>query len=431
MALMVPARADMRPALWPGARPSAVLSPEDDSLLDELQRSAFRFFVEQTDPHTGLVRDRAHSDGSKSPGKASIAASGFALSAWAVATQRGWTDRRAAIDRVRLSLKFLAEKAPRRHGFFYHFMEMGTGERAWKCEVSPIDTGLFFAGAIMAREYFGDPEITKLVNGLIRDVDWEWFLNDGKTLAMAWHDEEGFSRYRWDNYAEDMMLGFLGMGAVERPLPAGYWDSWSRTPVGTYDGFHFIEGPRALHPPVYPCLRGFPQPARRLRRLLPQFRPRLPRPAPLLHRPEKRISQLGRSALGPDVVGFGRGLQGVGRAAAHDPGQRSRRDDRALRRRGIGRVRPERGDDHPALHAHRLRGPDLEPLRLRRRVQPRDRLGQLRRHRDRPRHHAAPGGERADRLCLGGLHAGARRCRARSCAPGSSPSGATCRSPTR
>jgi hypothetical protein len=243
MALMVPARADMRPALWPGARPSAVLSPEDDALLDELQRAAFRFFVEQTDPRTGLVRDRAHSDGSKSPGKASIAASGFALSTWAVATQRGWTDRKTAIDRVRLSLKFLAEKAPRRHGFFYHFMEMDTGERAWKCEVSPIDTGLFFAGAIMAREYFGDPEITKLVNGLIRDVDWEWFLNDGKTLAMAWHDEEGFSRYRWDTYAEDMMLGFLGMGAVERPLPAGYWDAWSRTPVGTYDGFHFIEGP--------------------------------------------------------------------------------------------------------------------------------------------------------------------------------------------
>jgi len=221
-----------------------VLSPEDDALLDELQRAGFRYFAEQSDPATGLVRDRAHSDGSASPGKASIAASGFALSAWAVATQRGWTNRDTAVTHVRLALHFLAEKAPRKHGFFYHFMEMRTGERAWKCELSPIDTGLFFAGAIMAREYFSDPEITRLVDGLIHDVDWEWFLNDGKTLAMAWHDEEGFSRYRWDAYAEDMMLGFLGMGAVERPLPAGYWNAWSRTPVGTYDGFHFIEGPQ-------------------------------------------------------------------------------------------------------------------------------------------------------------------------------------------
>ena len=242
--LVLSAQAQPRPAPWPGARPAAVLSPEDDALLDELQRSAFRFFVEQAEPRTGLVRDRARADGSESQGKASIAASGFALSAWAVATERGWTSRAAAVDHVRLALHFLAEKAPRKHGFFYHFMDMDTGERAWKCELSPIDTGLFFAGAIMAREYFSDPEISRLVDGLFNDVDWEWFLNDGQTLAMAWHDEQGFSRYRWDHYSEDMMLGFLGMGAVARPLPAGYWDAWLRTPVGTYAGFHFIEGPQ-------------------------------------------------------------------------------------------------------------------------------------------------------------------------------------------
>src|SRR5271165_2318902 len=142
------------PAPWPGSRPSAVLSPEDDTLLDELQRSAFRYFVEQADPKTGLVRDRARSNGSPSEGKASIAASGFALSAWAVATQRGWVEREKAVAQVRKALRFLADKAPRKHGFFYHFMEMDTGERAWKCELSPIDTGLFFAGAVMAREFF-------------------------------------------------------------------------------------------------------------------------------------------------------------------------------------------------------------------------------------------------------------------------------------
>jgi hypothetical protein len=229
---------------WPGARAAAVLSPEDDLLLDEIQRSAFRFFDEQADPKTGLVRDRARSDGTPSEGKASIAASGFALSAWAVATQRGWVGREQAVEQVRKSLDFLAHKAPRRHGFFYHFMDMRTGERAWKCELSPIDTGLFFAGAIMAREYFRDPETTALVDRLIQDVDWEWFLNGGSTLVMGWRDEEGFSRYRWDKYAEDMMLGFLGMGATERPLPVGYWDNWARAPVGTYAGLHFIEGPQ-------------------------------------------------------------------------------------------------------------------------------------------------------------------------------------------
>ncbi len=239
-----PARAGNETGSWPGGRPAAVLAPEDDILLNELQRAAFRFFVEQADPQTGLVRDRARSDGSPSEGKASIAASGFALSAWAVATQRGWVERESALVQVRKALRFLADKAPRKHGFFYHFMEMGSGDRAWKCELSPIDSGLFFAGAIMAREYFSDPEITLLVNRLIHDVDWEWFLNDGQTLAMGWHDEEGFSRYRWDKYSEATMLSFLGMGAIERPLPVAYWDAWTRTPVGTYAGLHFIEGPQ-------------------------------------------------------------------------------------------------------------------------------------------------------------------------------------------
>ena len=236
--------AENAPGPWAGARPAAVLPPEDDILLNELQQAAFRFFVEQADPNTGLVRDRARSDGSPSEGKASIAASGFALSAWAVATQRGWVERETAVVQVRKALRFLADKAPRKHGFFYHFMEMATGERAWKCELSPIDTGLFFAGAIMAREYFSDPEITLLVNRLVHDVDWEWFLNDGQTIAMGWHDEEGFSRYRWNKYSEATMLSFLGMGAMERPLPVAYWDAWTRTPVGTYAGFHFIEGPQ-------------------------------------------------------------------------------------------------------------------------------------------------------------------------------------------
>jgi hypothetical protein len=231
-------------APWPGSRPAAVLPAEDDILLDELQRAAFRFFQEQADPRTGLVRDRARSDGSPSAGKASIAASGFALSAWAVATQRGWVERGAALIQVRKALRFLADKAPRRHGFYYHFMEMGTGARAWQCELSPIDTGLFLAGAIMAREYFKDPEITLLVNRISRDMDWEWFLNDGQTLAMAWRDEEGFSRYRWDKYSEATMLSILGMGAGERPLPKGYWNAWAREPIGTYAGFHFIEGPQ-------------------------------------------------------------------------------------------------------------------------------------------------------------------------------------------
>jgi len=231
------------PPLLPGARPGAMLSAEDDAFLEELQRASFQFFLEQSHPRTGLVRDRARADGSPSEGMASISASGFALSSWALATHRGWVTRAQALDRVRLSLRFLANEAQRHRGFFYHFMEMDTGKRAWRCELSSIDTALFLAGAIVAREYFRDPEITELVNRIYREIDWQWFLNGGKTVSMGWHDEAGFSRFRWVSYSEHMMMSMLGLGAPANELPPEYWRAWIRRPAGSYGPYHYIQGP--------------------------------------------------------------------------------------------------------------------------------------------------------------------------------------------
>src|ERR1035437_5060327 len=70
----------------------------DSALLDEIERASFRFFAEQANPRTKLVRDRARADGSPSQGKASVASSGFALNAWVVAVERGWVSRVDAVE---------------------------------------------------------------------------------------------------------------------------------------------------------------------------------------------------------------------------------------------------------------------------------------------------------------------------------------------
>jgi hypothetical protein len=207
---------------------ATVLAIEDEQLLDDLERTAFQFFAEQTHPQTGLVRDRARADGSPSEGKASIAASGFAFDAWVIATERGWTTRDEALSRVRVMLRFLVESAPRRHGFFYHFMEMETGARAWNCEVSSIDTSLCLAGAIVAREYFQDDEVTALVNRLYREIDWQWFLNEGLSPSLGWHDGHGFSRYRWRGFAEHLLMHLLGLGAPDHAFDRETWQAWER-----------------------------------------------------------------------------------------------------------------------------------------------------------------------------------------------------------
>lgn len=219
------------------------MEERDHVLLEDLQRTAFLFFAEQAHPRTSLVRDRARADGSPSEGKASIAASGFAFSAWVIAAERGWVERGEALERVRHKLRFLAEETPRQHGFFYHFMEMESGARAWNCEVSSIDSALLFSGAIVAREYFRDPEVTRLVNQLLAEVEWEWFRNGGKLVSLGWFDETGFSRYRWDHFSEHILMSFLALCISERPVEADYWLAWTRERLGRYGDYVYLQEP--------------------------------------------------------------------------------------------------------------------------------------------------------------------------------------------
>ena len=139
---------------------------QDDPLLEEMQRRCVRFFWEQADPETGLVADRAPADGSAHPRVASIAATGFGLTALCIADERGWIEGEAAYGRVLTTLRFLWEKMPHVHGYFYHFVDRGTGERVWDCELSSIDTALLMAGVLTARQYYKGTEVERLATKL-------------------------------------------------------------------------------------------------------------------------------------------------------------------------------------------------------------------------------------------------------------------------
>src|SRR5260370_28455316 len=60
-----------------------VISAEDRTFLEDLERRGVLYFWEQSDPSTGLVRDRASSDGglAKEPSRdiARLASNGFGL----------------------------------------------------------------------------------------------------------------------------------------------------------------------------------------------------------------------------------------------------------------------------------------------------------------------------------------------------------------
>lgn len=223
------------------AQDDVMLTAKDNALLDEIQERSVLFFVEHSDPGTGLTRDRAPTNGQPGNAPASIAATGFALSAWCIADARGWIEPGEALARTRATLRFVADHVEHERGWFYHFIDTKSGRRAWKSEASTIDTALFLKGAIQAREYLQDPEVSELVGRIYRRIDWKWAMNGGKTLSHGWFPESGFIRWRWDSYSELMGMYLLGIGAPDNALPASSWEAWRR-PKAQYAGRTFIQG---------------------------------------------------------------------------------------------------------------------------------------------------------------------------------------------
>jgi len=217
----------------------APLSKEDDNFLEELERANFAFFWEQASPQTGLVKDRCNVRGPDHTVVASIAATGFGLTALCIGHKRGYISSAQARGRVLTTLRFLWKKLAHHRGFFFHFADVNTGERLWDSEVSSIDTAILLCGVLTCREYFHDYEIRRLAVDIFNRVDWSWLAEDTPLLSQGWMPEIGFLPYRWDDYSELMMMYLLGMGAYYRPLPARTWTSWKRVTF-EYHGLRYI-----------------------------------------------------------------------------------------------------------------------------------------------------------------------------------------------
>ena len=226
------------------ARPTR-FSQSDDAFLEDLSRRTFSYFVEQVDANTGLVLDRARADGSPHDethrNTASIAATGFGLTALCIAAERGWMARRDSRARVRAALTFFAERAVNEHGWFYHWMDYKTGERRWNSEVSSIDSALLLAGILTTRQCFGDdPEIVRLATRIYNRVDFRWMLNgDPLLLSHGWKPESGFLRPRWDTYSEDTILYLLAIGSPTHSISPRSWYALWRDRY-RYEGFSYF-----------------------------------------------------------------------------------------------------------------------------------------------------------------------------------------------
>ena len=230
--------------------------PISAATLDALQRDAFEYFLTETNPANGLVRDKTRANW-----PASIAAVGFALAAYPVGVERGFISRVDAVERTLAALRFFwtspqgtGPDATGYQGFYYHFLDMKTGRRMWNCELSTIDTALLIAGMLTAAAYFEhdveeEHEIRTLADALYRRVDWQWAQNGGATVSHGWKPGRGFLKHRWRGYDEALLLYALGLGSPSYPLPEESYAAWVSTfqwkPIYGYDLLY--AGPLFVH----------------------------------------------------------------------------------------------------------------------------------------------------------------------------------------
>jgi hypothetical protein len=221
----------------PPAAVALTASTAVDPFLAELQERTFKFFWDTANPDNGLVPDRY-----PTPSYSSIAAVGFGLTTYPVGVERGYITRAQGRQRVLATLRFLAgaRQGPEARGvagyrgFFYHFVDMKTGERFEETELSTVDTALLLAGALFCQSYFdgADPEeveIRALVDTLYRRVDWQWAQPKGPAITLGWSPEEGFLRYDWRGYNEAMLVYLLALASPTFPVKPDAWTEWTST----------------------------------------------------------------------------------------------------------------------------------------------------------------------------------------------------------
>jgi hypothetical protein len=205
-------------------------------MLDNLQREAFEYFLNATNLSNGLVGDTTR------PGSpSSIAVVGFALSAYPVGVERGWIARADAVARILTALQFFeasdqsgGTSASGFRGFYFHFLDMTTGQRVWGSELSSIDTALLIVGMLTAAQYFDgesaeEVRLRMLAERLYFKVDWNWAQREDGALSQGWKPECGFLNYGWDGYDEALLLYILSLGSPTHPLLGTGFEVWTLT----------------------------------------------------------------------------------------------------------------------------------------------------------------------------------------------------------
>lgn len=174
--------------------PTTTKIPFED-LLDLVQEQTFNYFWDFAEPLSGMAKER-----SQTPGTITIGGSGFGVSCFPAAVNRGWISKTAAINRLNKILSFL-ENATTYHGAFAHWYN-SSGKIISFSDLDNggdiVETALLIQGLLINRQYFSgnnsdEKEIRDRITKIWENVEWNWYTQGKKSITWHWSPNHGFA----------------------------------------------------------------------------------------------------------------------------------------------------------------------------------------------------------------------------------------------
>jgi hypothetical protein len=164
-------------------------SPQDEKLLDEIQRGSFNYFWNEVGDGGRLVRDKT------SDTVSSTAAVGFQLASLAIGVERGWITRDEGRERALTVLCALTCRTDnKKFGIYFHFVDERHGgqpdfartSHRYELTASTVDHAIFQAGAMVAAEYFGG-DVAAAAAPIVNDANWRAMYDEkSRQMTMGW-----------------------------------------------------------------------------------------------------------------------------------------------------------------------------------------------------------------------------------------------------
>lgn len=225
----------------------------DEALLDSVQRRTFRYFWEGAEPVSGMTPERYHADGNY-PGHdkhvVTSGGSGFGIMAIIAGMERGYISREQGLRRLIRIVGFL-ERADRYHGAFPHWWDGETGKTK---PFGPkddggdlVETSFLIQGLLTAHQYYAngteeEQELAARIDGIWREVDWDWYRNGENVLFRYWSPDYAWGEnLRIRGYNECLITYILAASSPTHGVSAGvYHKGWAEN--GAIASPHTAEG---------------------------------------------------------------------------------------------------------------------------------------------------------------------------------------------